>query len=498
MNNGGAATSAVASIVVTEPTTDPWISRVPEKDEKPEKGQFYARDESGEGTLYYNGTLDQTADEVFLKVYADDELYKTESARPNADQSYSLAVKLKPGLIKYRVEFGTKMGNRETILDRVGDLVCGDAYLIDGQSNALATDTDEESPRETSEWIRSYGGPTGRDDGDNWVRERMTQAAAAGLSRPNLWCRPVWKRNAPEHQAELGWWGMELAKRLVASQKVPVFFINAAVGGTRIDEHQPTHGNHTDLDTMYGRMLWRVQQARMTHHIRAVIWHQGESDQGADGPTGGFGWETYQQFFVEMSAAWKSDMPNIKRYYVYQIWPDACAMGGDDGSGDRLREAQRTLPQLYSNMSILSTHGIKPPGGCHFPLEGWSELARMIHPMIERDFYGKQFSKSITPPALRTARYTTAEQNEIAIEFDQPVVWQDALIRDFYLDDEAGKVISGSVKENVLLLKLNETGKATRLTYLKERDWNEDRLLLGTNGLAALTFCDVSIGRSDD
>ena len=122
----------------------------------------------------------------------------------------------------------------------------------------------------------------------------------------------------------------------------------------------------------------------------------------------------------------------------------------------------------------------------------------MIHPMIECDFYGKQFSKSITPPALRSARYTTAEQNEIAIEFDQPVVWQDALIRDFYLDDEAGKVISGSVKENVLLLKLNETGKATRLTYLKERDWNEDRLLLGTNGLAALTFCDVTILQSDD
>jgi hypothetical protein len=498
INNGGAATEAMTSIDVTEPATDPWIYRGPEKEEKPEEGQFYARDESGEGTLYYNGTLDQTVDEVFLKVYADDKLYKTESAKLNADQSYSLAVKLKPGLIKYRVEFGTKMENRETILDRVGDLICGDAYLIDGQSNALATDTHEESPRETSEWIRSYGGPTGRDDGDNWLRERMKRAAAAGLSRPNLWCRPVWKRNAPEHQAELGWWGMELAKRLVASQKVPVFFINAAVGGTRIDEHQPTPGNHADLDTMYGRMLWRVQQARMTQHIRAVIWHQGESDQGADGPTGRFGWETYQQYFVEMSAAWKTDMPNIKHYYVYQIWPDACAMGGDDGSGDRLREVQRTLPQLYSNMSILSTHGIKPPGGCHFPLVGWSELARMIHPMIERDFYGKQFSESITPPALCSVRYTTKAQNEIAIEFDQPIVWEDALIRDFYLDNEAEEVISGSVKENVLLLKLNESGKATRLTYLKERDWNQDRLLLGTNGLAALTFCDVTIGRSDD
>ena len=48
---------------------------------------------------------------------------------------------------------------------------------------------------------------------------------------------------------------MELAKRLVASQKMPVFIVNGAVGGTRIDEHQPTPENHADLKTIYGRMI---------------------------------------------------------------------------------------------------------------------------------------------------------------------------------------------------------------------------------------------------
>ena len=37
----------------------------PEKDEKPEDNQFYARDDKNEGTLYYNGQLDQAADAVF-------------------------------------------------------------------------------------------------------------------------------------------------------------------------------------------------------------------------------------------------------------------------------------------------------------------------------------------------------------------------------------------------------------------------------------------------
>ena len=241
----------------------------------------------------------------------------------------------------------------------VGNLVCGDAYLIQGQSNALATDTREESPPKTNDWIRSYGGPSGRGDSTSWARDLMGKTP-----RPNLWCNPVWKARDGE-KAELGYWGMELAGRLVASQKVPVFVINGAVGGTRIDEHQPTPKNHGDLKTIYGRTLWRVQQAKLTHGIRGIIWHQGESDQGADGPTGGYGWETYRRFFKDLSAAWKQDFPNIQQYSIFQIWPNACSMG--NGHGDRLREVQRTLPRHFSNMSIMSTLGIKPPGGCHYP-----------------------------------------------------------------------------------------------------------------------------------
>ncbi|MFT5465064.1 MAG: hypothetical protein ACI8UO_000150 [Verrucomicrobiales bacterium] len=493
IDNGGAEIEATANIAVTEPESDPWVKRKPGKDETPEEGQFYARDDRNEATLHYNGTLDQPADAVFLKVYADDKLILTETQKIGDDRSYLLSVKLKPGLIKYRVEFGTTNDAVEQLLDRVENLVCGDAYLIDGQSNALATDTREDSPRETSEWIRSYGGPTGRGDGAAWLQKRQKKAEEAGLARPNLWCSPVWKMSAPEQEAHLGWWGMELAKQLVDSQQVPVCIIQAAVGGSRIDEHVPSPDDRADLTSMYGHMLWRVEQARLTHGIRAVLWHQGENDQGAAGPTGGYGWESYQDFFVEMSAGWKEDMPNIRQYYVFQIWPNACAMGGREGSGDRLREAQRTLPRLFSNMSIISTLGIDPPGGCHFPLEGWGEFARLIQPMIERDFYGVVPDGSISPPDLLQASFTSAARDEITLEFDQPVVWHDALFREFYLDDEPGEGVSGSASGNVITLKLKAATTATTITYLRERDWSQDRLIRGTNGIAALSFCEAPI-----
>ncbi len=474
ISNGGKPVTQSVTIDVKEPKRDALVARTPAKDEKPEDGQFYARDDKNEGTLFYNGTLDAPADAVFLQLYADEKLIKTERAKPGKDLSYAFAMKLKPGLIKYKVEFGTKVGAQEAVRHTVTNLVCGDAFIIDGQSNALATDTGEKSPPEMHEWIRSYGRPS-QNQKDN---------------QGNLWCNPVWKAQNGE-KAELGWWGMELAKRLVESQKMPIFIINAAVGGTRIDQHQRNATNATDLGTIYGRMLWRVQQAKLTHGIRGILWHQGENDQGADGPTGGFGWETYHPFFIEMAAAWKQDFPNVQHYYVYQIWPDSCSMGGRNGSGDMLREKQRTLPQLFSNMSILSTLGVRPPGGCHFPLVGWAEFARLIQPVIERDHYGKVPAASVTAPNLSRAAYAGAAMDTITLEFDQPVVWNETLAGQFYLDGEKDKVASGSVTGNVLTLKLKEPSSATKITYLKEIAWNQDKLLSGANGLAALTFCNV-------
>jgi hypothetical protein len=476
VSNGGEPVTHTIVIAVAEPKSDPWARRPPDKDEKPEEGQFYARDDKGEGTLHCRGTLDQPGESVFLRIYADGKLMASQSLEPGPDRTYAFTQRLKPGLIKYKVEFGAKDGGREKLLHTAGDIVCGDAYIIDGQSNALATDTGEKAPPATHEWIRSYGRPP-----DN-------PRNAAG----SLWCHPVWKARDGE-KAELGWWGMELAKRLVESQKIPIFIINAAAGGTRIDQHQRNEDDPTDLTTLYGRMLWRVQQAKLTHGIRAILWHQGENNQGSAGPSGDYDWKSYEDYFVEMSSGWKRDFPNVQHYYVFQIWPNACSMAGKSGAGDMLREVQRSLPRLYSNMSIMSTLGIRPPGGCHFPLAGWAEFARLLQPLIERDIYGRKVSEPVTPPNLRRASFTTSARDSIALEFDQAIVWDDALCDQFYLDGEKGRIATGSLAGNVLTLKLKEPSAATKITYLKESDWSQEKLVTGANGIAALTFCDVPL-----
>ncbi|QDU92594.1 DUF2341 domain-containing protein [Lignipirellula cremea] len=472
VSNGGKEVSATTQIQVQEPAKDAWVERSPDPDEKPVDNQFYARDEKNLGTLYCNGTLDPRADATFLKVYAEDELYQSLRQPVAADGKYAFTAKLEPGLVHYRVEFGSTTGGVDKVLHTAGNLVCGDAFLIIGQSNALATDTREQAPAETHDWIRSYGKPT-RGDTDE-----------------NLWCNPVWKARQGE-KAELGYWGMELAKRLLASQQMPICIINGAVGGTRIDQHQRNESDPTDLATIYGRLLWRVQKARLTHGVKAILWHQGESDQGADGPDGGYGWETYREYFVQMSGGWKRDFPNVQHYYLFQIWPNACSMG--NGHGDMLREVQRTLPDWYSQMEILSTLGVNPAGPCHYPLTGWAEFARLIQPLLERDCYGKKIAGPLTPANLRQARFANADRQAIVLEFDQPVAWDDTLLGQFYLGEANEPFVSAVASGNALTLQLKEPAVADRITYLQEKNWRPQQVLRGQNGLAALSFCEVMI-----
>jgi alpha-L-fucosidase len=489
LNNGGADFAATTSILVTEPKRDAWVRRTPGKDEKPEDNQFFARDDKNEGTLYYNGTLDQAADAVFLKVYAGDKIFKTESRKLAGDKAYAFTVKLKPGLIRYKVEFGAKSGGAETVLRTVKNLVCGDAYIIQGQSNAEATGPNNgptvDPPTPLGDWIRSYGNSYDGEISGGW----------GNAVRTHIWGKPDYG----VHQ--IGAWGMVLASHLVEKYRIPICIMNGAVGGTRVDQHQRNEANHEDPDTIYGRLLTRIEGAKLTHGVRGVLWHQGENNQGSGSPTGDYDWKSYQQYFIDLSAAWKQDYPNIQHYHIFQIWPSGCNMGGTP-AGDMLLEVQRTLPSLYSNMRVMSTLGIvsgsSGRGLAHFDLEGYAQLAQLVGPLVERDNYGLQPAREVTAPNLKRAWFTTAARNEIALDFGQPMAWKDECKAWIYLDDVAAPISAGKVSGNAITLQLTSPSSAKCIAYLSGKDWDgrPDKLLYGANGIAALTFCSVPLAPS--
>ena len=89
--------------------------------------------------------------------------------------------------------------------------------------------------------------------------------------------------------------------------------------------------------------------------------------------------------------------------------------------------------------------------------------------------------------------YATAAKDEIALEFDQPVAWHDRLANQFYLDGQDGEVASGRASGSVLVLKLRARRPPRRSRISRKGHGARRTCFIGTNGIAALTFCDVPL-----
>jgi hypothetical protein len=141
----------------------------------------------------------------------------------------------------------------------------------------------------------------------------------------------------------------------------------------------------------------------------------------------------------------------------------------------------------------MSTLGINPPGGCHFPWKGYAEMARLMTPLVERDHYHELNEKPVSAPNLLFACYSNGNKDSLVLMFDQKMVWDDRLVSQFYLDGKPNLVKSGKIEGNSIILRVGGDAIHGRITYLDSAKWSQESILWGSNGVAALTFCDVPI-----
>lgn len=462
VDNGGEAVSRTSVVTVTPPVAEPWRDASPISVAQLRNGMFVSRGLGSTGKVAITGATRAGAT-VELRAASTDGWIRSIKAVADTKGKFTIQMDLPARLTLYSLQLVSTFKGKTDVLASVTDIQCGDAFIIMGQSNAVATDFGPTTPVFTSPWIQTFT--------DRFVPARY--------------------RNTDGQSGEIGYWGMELARKLVAKHNIPVCIVNGAVGGTRIDQHQRSTDNPTDESTLYGRLLRRLRTAGLTHGIRGIFWHQGENDQGADGPSGGFGHETYRALFVSLSHAWAMDYPNSQMTYLFQIWPKSCAMG-IDGSDNVLRDVQRQLPDAMDRLAIMSTLGIDPPGGCHYPADGYAAMANLIFPVVEHHTYGVKAKIPVGPPRLTSVKRETTNRSTLTLTFDQPVVWIDSLRSEFLIDGKRGQVLRGEAKGNKLRLVTSVTG-ATSLTYLDSTTWSQQRLLRGKNGIAALTFEGVAI-----
>lgn len=332
-----------------------------------------------------------------------------------------------------------RKGAREQAVTNVTGVVAGDVFLINGQSNAEARSFRGSANTNQSPFLRTFG---------NHVHNRSVSADLA-------WHPAEGDREAGP--GAIGQWGMRLGRLLVESEHIPVAFLNGALGGQAIQHFTRDANNPTNLDTNYGRLLFRSRQAGVTNAVRAMLWYQGESDNGNA--------DVHETGFLALVEGWKKDYAPISRIYVMQLRVGC----GVDKMNVELRNRQRLWPRKFADMSVLSPYGINPHDGCHYSYEGYAEIGNRFFALLSRDLYGRKADKGIDAPDVESAFFSKPDQSEITLVTRDPadVLRFDAGAQaDFALEGEAVPITGGKASGNRIVLSLaSGAPRATAVTY---------------------------------
>ena len=354
----------------------------------PQPLHFYPRSVSaGTCTFFVEGETLGVATEARARVLQDGKPF----GQPSVDGGpvFSVPVTLEAGLHHYDVvlEWDNGSGWWKPVTT-FKDILCGDVFLIDGQSNAVASDYHAEAlgDKDSSPFVRSFGSSVN------------SVAVASDLSFG------LAIADAPYVHAAVGQWGLRLARTVMEAESMPILLINGAVGGTTVQQHQRNDANPEDLNTIYGRLLWRVHQAEVAGSVRAIFWHQGESD-------GGMAYDTYLGLWTAMYEDWLKDYPNVEGIYPFQVRAGC-------GNPTWNRNVHRDLPNLLAKVKgHMSTTGVSGHDGCHFKHSTYAEWGERMARLARRDLYGTDVPGSIEAPDPVKASWSDAET--LVIEYGE-------------------------------------------------------------------------------
>jgi hypothetical protein len=403
---------------------------------KPQAMHFYPRDQATDTcTFDVQGELLGVASEVRVMVTRDGEPYLELSS---TDALFTVTVDIDAGLHLYDIEVSW---NDESDwwkpVTSIQDVVCGDVILIDGQSNAVACDYhgEQTADLEANTFVRSYGSAVSSSavSGDQTFDVAIAQGCHG--------------------HATIGQWGLHMANVLKDAQQMPLLVINGAVGGTTVEAHQRDEANPTNLNTIYGRLLWRVQQAGVEGAVRAIFWHQGESN-------GTQAYETHLALWTAMYEAWLSDYPNVEGIYPFQV---RAGCGGPTWN----RNIHRELPDLLDKvMGNMSTTGVDGHDGCHFYSATYTEWGDRMARLVNRDLYGAVYTEPIEAPNPQSASWSSP--TELVIDYGATgvgMVLQPGAEVYFSLSD--GGVISDvSVVDTAIVLTTDGPSAATSVSFV--------------------------------
>lgn len=146
----------------------------------------------------------------------------------------------------------------------------------------------------------------------------------------------------------------------------PVGLIPCADGGTEISQWMPG-------ELLYDHAVMQTKLAQRTSQLRAIIWHQGESDCLQDAAV-----SAYRERFLRMITSLRKDLgtetvPVILGELPWQLTQKVNTQGREKKLNAILRELAREVPHC----AIASSEGLTmKPDGLHFDSEACREFGR--------------------------------------------------------------------------------------------------------------------------
>ncbi len=317
-------------------------------------------------------------------------------------KNFDINVPITAGLFSYRFRL---LNGFDWVVNRT-NIVAGDAYYIQGQSNAEAKPV-------------FGGGDENKANNDAGVYRNFVRVFGGGVSQMPQWYIGDGNKNYNQ-EGNLGQFGMRIGALIVQNQGIPVAIMNGAELGHPISYFQKdapedpnqflpdgTTPNPNYLNN-YKRELNRLLGAGLNNHIRAVIWFQGESNtyNGSDGELLNTG--EYIQEFNKLYDSWRDDLGLAEKFYIYQIKP-GCSFNSTAVSCLPIQEAQRLLDLGNPRMEIISTNNLPkfPVDDCHYRYEtGYKEIGNRTYTLIARDFYGATPGPNMLTPVALNARFS--------------------------------------------------------------------------------------------
>ena len=373
----------------------------------PQNKQLIARNlNTNQGTVNISGTVNNSGvnydaiEVIVIKggIFEDSSANQSLSFSGNT-APFNINITINSELTNYTITvYGLTGTNRNQIMQAT-EVVAGDVFIVQGQSNAEANERSGSAGANYSNFIRVYA--SGTENGSN-------------LQNNNNWFIAQGDGNK-ETNGNAGQWGLKLAKMLQDDLNIPIAIFNGAHGGQPIEFFQAPGNYATSTSSNYGRMYYRLNKTGLKANVRGILWSQGEANSFGSG----LATQSYMNLFNDLKTAWLNDYPNIEHFYVFQTRD--CDCGTTAAGRLKIKEAQRLLAINDATISIMPTTGMSlASDNCHYPFgNGYEKFATRIYPLVKRDIYGESFTPNIDAPMITSAKLMTPTSLEI--ETDMPL-----------------------------------------------------------------------------